>query len=172
MENNVFQTGIIDVGAHSVRLEIFEVRPDGSAIVLESLTRAARLGIDVFRTGFVSPETAGAFSAIMCDFAARLKEYGITRVRAFGTSAIREARNRELLIDRIRHDSGIEVEILESSKEIELIALAMQEYFRRDKRFTADGQILAMVISQRRNCRGRNRISLPLRRKTPLLVYP
>ena len=146
MKNSVFQTGIIDVGAHSVRLEIFEVRPDGSAVVLESLTRATRLGIDVFRTGFVSPETAGGFSAIMCDYAARLKEYGISRVRAFATSAIREARNRELVIDRIRHDSGIEVEILESSKEIELIALAMQEYFRKDSRFTSDGQILAMVI--------------------------
>ena len=146
MKKNVFQTGIIDVGAHSVRLEIFEVYEDGSSVILESLNRATRLGTDVFRTGFVSPETAGAFSAIMCDYAARLKEYGISRIKAFATSAIREARNRELIIDRIRHDSGIEMEILESSKEIELIALAMQQQFRKDDRFRPEEKILAMVI--------------------------
>lgn len=146
MNNTLFQTGIIDVGAHAVRLEIFEVNSDGSAVVLESLTRATRLGIDVFRTGFVTPETAGAFSAIMRDYAARLKEYGITRIRAFATSAIREARNRELVIDRIRHDSGIEMEILESSKEIEVIALAMLQQLRSENNFPVTEQILAMVI--------------------------
>ena len=123
MENSVFQTGIIDVGAHSVRLEIFEVKKDGSCTLLESLTRATRLGTDVFRTKYVSPETAGAFSAIMRDYAGRLREYGISRVRAFATSAIREARNRELIIDRIKQDSGIDLEILEASREIEVIAL-------------------------------------------------
>ena len=100
MDKTVFQTGIIDVGAHAVRLEIFEVEKDGSYTLLESLSRATRLGTDVFRTNFVSPETSSAFSAIMCDYAAKLKEYGISRVRAFATSAIREARNRELVIDR------------------------------------------------------------------------
>ena len=146
MKTSVFQTGIIDVGAHSVRLEIFEVNEDGSTTVLESLNRATRLGTDVFRTNFVSPETAGAFSAIMCDYAARLREYGITQIRAFATSAIREARNRELIIDRIRHDSGINVEILESSREMELIALAMLQQLKREKNFDIKEQILAMVI--------------------------
>lgn len=146
MESTVFQTGIIDVGAHCVRLEIFEVKRNGGYTVLESLTRATRLGTDVFRTGFVSPETAGAFSAIMCDYAARLKEYGITRIRAFATSAIREARNRELIIDRIRHDSGIELEILESARETELIALAMQQQLQKASPSLSGAPILAMVI--------------------------
>lgn len=145
MKNTVFQTGIIDVGAHSVRLEIFEVRQDGSYAVLESLVRGTRLGTDVFRTGFVSPETAGAFTAIMCDYAERLREYGISHIRAFATSAIREARNRELILDRIRQDSGIELEILESSREIELIALALQQQLRKENAFS-EKQTLAMVI--------------------------
>ena len=143
MDTTVFQTGIIDVGAHSVRLEIFEVKKDGSCTLLESLTRATRLGTDVFRTKYVSPETAGAFSAIMCDYAARLREYGISRVRAFATSAIREARNRELVIDRIRQESGIDLEILEASREIELIALAMLRQLPEEQK---KEQHLAMVI--------------------------
>ena len=143
MDRTVFQTGIIDVGAHSVRLEIFEVKKDGSCTLLESLTRATRLGTDVFRTGFVSPETASAFSAIMCDYAARLEEYGITRIRAFATSAIREARNRELIIDRIKQDSGIDLEILEASREIELVALALLRQLDAEQK---KEQILAMVI--------------------------
>jgi exopolyphosphatase/guanosine-5'-triphosphate,3'-diphosphate pyrophosphatase len=143
MDRTVFQTGIIDVGAHSVRLEIFEVKKDGSCTLLESLTRATRLGTDVFRTGFVSPETASAFSRIMCDYAARLREYGITRIRAFATSAIREARNRELIIDRIRQDSGISLEILEAAREIELVGLALLRQLSEEEK---KEQILAMVI--------------------------
>ena len=145
MDKTVFQTGIIDVGAHTVRLEIFEVKSDGSYTLLESLSRATRLGTDVFRTHFVSPESASHFSAIMRDYAARLKEYGISRVRAFATSAIREARNRELIIDRIRQDSNIDLEILESSKEIELIALAMLRQLKDASSGNAP-QILAMVV--------------------------
>ena len=145
MDKTVFQTGIIDVGAHAVRLEIFEVEKDGSYTLLESLSRATRLGTDVFRTNFVSPETSSAFSAIMCDYAAKLKEYGISRVRAFATSAIREARNRELVIDRIRQDSGIDLEILESSREMELIALALLRQLKPDTPAPAP-QVLAMVI--------------------------
>lgn len=143
MDTTVFQTGIIDVGAHSVRLEIFEVKKDGSCTLLESLTRATRLGTDVFRTKYVSPETAGAFSAIMRDYAGRLREYGISRVRAFATSAIREARNRELIIDRIKQDSGIDLEILEASREIEVIALAMLRQLSEEQK---KQQILAAVI--------------------------
>ena len=145
MNSAVFQTGIIDVGAHTVRLEIFEVGETGDYQILESLTRASRLGTDVFRSGFVSPESADAFSAVMCDYAAILREYGIQKVRAFATSAIREAGNRDLIIDRIRHDSGIELEIMESAAEIELVYLSMKEQLQQFE-LSEEEPIIAVVI--------------------------
>lgn len=141
----VFQTGIIDVGAHAVRLEIFEVDGSGNYQLLESLTRASRLGIDVFQSGFASPESVDAFSDVMCDFSARLKEYGINRVRAFATSAIREAGNRDLITDRIRYDSGIDLEIMESATEIELIYMSMKEKLLPFS-FQKSDPIIAIII--------------------------
>ena len=145
MSAAVFQTGIIDVGAHAVRMEIFEVDSSGKYSLWESLTRASRLGTDVFRTGFVSPESVDALAAVMGDYAARLKEYGITEIRAFATSAIREAGNRDLVTDRIRHDSGINLEIMDSAIETELIYSSMKKQLP-SLAFSDSAPVIAVVI--------------------------
>ena len=54
--NSTFQAGVVDVGAHSIRLDIFEVSGGGKIDLLESLSRTVNLGYDVFRHGSVSPE--------------------------------------------------------------------------------------------------------------------
>lgn len=145
MSAAVFQTGIIDVGAHAVRMEIFEVDSSGKYSLWESLTRASRLGTDVFRTGFVSPESVDALAAVMGDYASRLKEYGITEIRAFATSAIREAGNRDLVTDRIRHDSGINLEIMDSAIETELIYSSMKKQLP-SLAFSDSAPVIAVVI--------------------------
>ena len=59
-----FEAGIIDIGAHSVRLEIFQVARDGSIETLESVTRIINLGYDAFRRGAISPENINLLCAI------------------------------------------------------------------------------------------------------------
>ena len=126
-----FQAGIIDVGAHSVRLDIFEISKKNGIVLLESLSRTVNLGFDVFRHGQVSPETLSRLTSMLCDFSNKLAEYRITFCRVVATSAIREAFNRDLVINRIRNDAGLELEILETPEEIRITYLAMREALRR-----------------------------------------
>lgn len=126
-----FQAGIIDVGAHSIRLDIFEVSKKNGISLLESLSRTINLGYDVFRHGQVSPETLARLSSMLSDFALKLAEYRITFCRVVATSAIREAFNRDLVINRIRNDAGLELEVLETPEEIRITYLAMREALRR-----------------------------------------
>ncbi len=142
-----FQAGVVDVGAHTVRLELFEVDRKGETTVLESLARGVNLGRDVFRRGFVTPETMAQFSGVMCDYAEKLREYRIKKLRAVATSAVREAFNRDLVIDRIRHDSGITLEILESAQEVRLVYLAMRDELIRHFDFVSRRGIVVMVGS-------------------------
>ncbi len=121
------QIGIIDIGAHSVRLDIFELGKNSQGVLLESLSRSVNLGRDVFRKGLVSGENITLLCSIVRDFAARLDEYGITGRYAIATSAVREARNRELILSRVRGSSGIEIEILEEQEEARLHFLNMRE---------------------------------------------
>ncbi|MGE4565411.1 MAG: HD domain-containing protein [Victivallaceae bacterium] len=128
----VFQAGIIDIGSHSVRLDIFEVAPGGEPVLLESLSRPVNLGYDVFRKGAVSSENISLLSEVMCGFARKLSEYGAAaRCRVVATSAMREAFNRELVINRVRNDSGLTIEILETQEEARITFLAVREELRK-----------------------------------------
>ncbi len=129
--SKIFQVGVIDVGAHSVRLELFEVGSGGKATLLESLSRSINLGYDVFRHGSVSPENLAMLSSVMADFARKLDEYKVKFHRVVGTSAIREAFNRELVINRVRNASGLKIEILETQEETRITFHAMRETLRK-----------------------------------------
>ena len=56
--------------------------------------------------------------------------YGVTRVRAVATSAVREASNAETFLDRVRVRTGIDVEVIDGSEESRLTYLAVSERAR------------------------------------------
>lgn len=126
-----YQAGVIDVGAHSTRLDLFEVASGGRITLLESLSRTVNLGYDVFRHGSVSPENLSALGTVMADFSRKLAEYRVRSCRVVATSAVREAFNRELVINRIRSVSNLSLEILESQEETRICFLSMREALRR-----------------------------------------
>ncbi|MDD3155039.1 MAG: hypothetical protein PHS41_09230, partial [Victivallaceae bacterium] len=130
--NKILPVGIIDIGAHSVRLEVSEIRKNEAPKLLESLNRPLNLGHDVFASGAVSPEKLQGLTGILRDFKKLLGEYQIFHPRVVGTSAIREATNRELVLSRVRDEAGVEIEIIEPQKEAELYFLAMRELLTRE----------------------------------------
>ena len=97
----ISQTAVIDVGSHAVRMDIFENSGAGAPRLLESLVRDVDLGREVFRRGEVPPGELAMLCDIAKDFRRKLDEYGDLPVRAFATSALREAANRELVADRM-----------------------------------------------------------------------
>jgi exopolyphosphatase/pppGpp-phosphohydrolase len=122
----ISQTAVIDVGSHAVRMDIFETSDAGAPRLLESLMRDVDLGREVFRRGEVPPGELALLCGIAEDFRRKLDEYGAIPVRAFATSALREAVNRELVADRMYGAGGWKPEILESSRECYLVASAMR----------------------------------------------
>ena len=143
-DGGVFQAAVIDLGSHAVRLDLFEAGPAGRITLLEHLSVPFDLGREVFRRGSVSPESLGRLVAILRGFRLKIDEYRTTEVRAAATSALREAFNRELVIDRLRSEAGVELEILESSQEIRLLYLACKRRLLR--RSSAARPALGVVI--------------------------
>ena len=64
---------------------------------------------------------------ILKNFSIIIKEYGVKDLRAIATSAVREAINSELFIDRVWRISGIKLKVLESAEEARITFLAMKE---------------------------------------------
>jgi len=107
---------VIDIGSTSVRMRIAEAEGK-SWKVIEDLVQPASLGADTFRHGVVQSQTLRAISGILKNFAQVLREFDVGQTYVVATSAIREASNQELVVDRIRHETGFHVDILDSVEE-------------------------------------------------------
>lgn len=106
----------IDVGSGALTMLIVET--DGRAIrVLDTLRKTAPLGRDCYATGAIRHETVRKVCEALQGFKQLLGEYDIDDVRVVATSAIREAANRELVIDQIQLSTGFEVEVLSNAEE-------------------------------------------------------
>jgi exopolyphosphatase/guanosine-5'-triphosphate,3'-diphosphate pyrophosphatase len=117
----------IDVGSNSIRMVVAEVLPDGSVEPLERLNRAVRLGQDAFRLGRLSSESMSAGVAVLRDYRQVLDLYHVERIRAVGTSALREATNTDTFLDRVLMASGVQLEVIAPSEESRLTVSAVRQ---------------------------------------------
>lgn len=137
---------VIDVGASAIRMDVAVAQPDGQVQVLESLKKACNLGRDTFAGGRIETDTVEECVAILKGFRGKLDEYGLLRddqIRAVATSAMREAENRDPVLDRIYVATGIAVESIEEPEVHRLTFLALQQALRDDK-YLKQGDVLVV----------------------------
>ena len=107
---------VIEIGTTSVRMAVAQSADKGGAFTrLETLDVPVSLGHGTFADGGVLPRPAiERCVAAVRRFQTVLNEYGVEPgdVRAVATSAVREARNRHTLLDRVRIATGLAVEVL------------------------------------------------------------
>ncbi len=117
--------GAIDLGSNAMRA-IIARRVGSELMVIKNFRVPLRLGEDVFNGGFISPkkmeETENAFIELFHSFAA----YGVTEVRCMATSAMRDAMNGPILIEKILKYTGIEIEIIRGKEEANVICEAVK----------------------------------------------
>jgi len=136
---------VIDVGAHSVRLQISQLAPSGSIELLESAEQSVPLGEDVFRKGAISIRNMRRVSGILRDFNQLICETGVSKVRAFATSAVREAENRDFFLDNVARVSDIQLEVLSAPEEIRLVFLAIEEALADRFDFSRCNSVICVV---------------------------
>jgi exopolyphosphatase / guanosine-5'-triphosphate,3'-diphosphate pyrophosphatase len=119
------------MGASAIRLVISEIAPNRSPRTIEEASRGVLLGRDTFSTGAIRPRTIDAALAALGNFREIIDRYHVTRVRAVATSAVREARNVDLFLDRIQRRTGIAFEIIDETEESRLIFLAVKQALGR-----------------------------------------
>lgn len=114
----------IDIGSNAIRLLIEEVHSDEGRYHIEkvSLTRVpVRLGEDVFTNGKVSKERIAQLVKTMKAFRLLMEVHNTKIVRACATSAMREARNRKMIIEKVKTEAQIQIEVLSGDEEANLI---------------------------------------------------
>lgn len=120
---------VIDVGTLAIRMQLAEIQANGEVHLLDLLQKAVPLGKDSFTRNRLQQSTLQQCVEIFTGFHRVMQEHGITRsdqVLAVATSAVREATNRDTLLDRIYTATGITVRVIDEAEESRLMYLAFQ----------------------------------------------
>src|SRR5947207_3388966 len=115
----------IDVGTNAVKLELARPLPDGSLESLHQERDPVRPGEGVFKTGRIPHEVCERLLAALRRYGALCRRYR-ARVRAVATSALREAKNKDEIIQRARREAGLNLEVV-SGREEALVKMGASE---------------------------------------------
>lgn len=105
----------IYVGSSELAMKIFQVSAKKKPVAVDSVRRFIELGKDTYKTGRISPDAVNQVCEVLEGFKMKMKEYKVNEYRAYATSAVREAKNAEIVVDAIKRSTDIDVEILSNS---------------------------------------------------------
>ena len=123
----------IDVGSNAMRMVVGRIVYEGKVEAVENLRLPVRLGQDAFTTGIISEETSRQTLDAFVRFRRIADNHKVEKIRAIATSAMREADNSDLLIDRIARSTGIQIETINGEEEARLIHLAVSQAINLNK---------------------------------------
>jgi exopolyphosphatase / guanosine-5'-triphosphate,3'-diphosphate pyrophosphatase len=109
-------TAVIDIGSNTIRLLIAR-RESNGIIRLYSDRQVTRLGADLISTGNLNRINIDISLSCLSQFKAKCEAIGVTTIHAIGTSALREAVDSALFIDKVRKNTGLDVQILTGEDE-------------------------------------------------------
>ncbi len=113
-DKNIYS--VIDIGTNTCLLLTANLH-DNILTKLYEAQEIPRLGKDLYKTGMISRESFQKVSEIFKRFIAVSEEYGSEKTFAFGTSAMRDAKNSNEFIDFIEKSTGVKIRIITGKEE-------------------------------------------------------
>ncbi len=111
--------GALDLGTNNCRLLIARPR-EASFHVMDSFSRAVRLGEGVEETGALNPAAIERTIEALGVCAEKLRRHGVRRMRAVATEACRRARDGRAFLDRVRRETGLRLDLITAEEEARL----------------------------------------------------
>ena len=129
----------IDIGSNAVRILIANVIEIENKVFFQknSLIRSpVRLGEDSFTLGEISDKSIKRVIKTLKAFKLLMDVHDVSHYKAFATSALREANNSLHVVKMIKKKSRIKVEIIDGSKEAEIISYSkISDFINTQKTF-------------------------------------
>ncbi|MFV0605863.1 MAG: Ppx/GppA phosphatase family protein [Niabella sp.] len=115
----------IDIGSNAARLLITDVYLDKQnkpQFIKSNLVRVPlRLGFDVFETGEISTEKTNHLLSTIKAYKHLLDAYEVKHVKACATSAMRDAKNAQDIIKKVKKETGVQINIISGEIEASVI---------------------------------------------------
>ena len=108
---------IVDIGSNAIKYKIF----DSKNMELKDYYREPlRLGRDVFTNGYLSDYNCEKLYSLLNRYKDIFEEQGITTTHFIATSALRDAKNNNNIIEELK-DQGIDVKVISGDIEASLL---------------------------------------------------
>lgn len=123
---------ILDFGTNTFNLLIAE-RQDGSFKIIHTSKQAVKLGRGGIQINRITPDAMERGFVAITNHMETIHGHKVEEIRAFATSAIRNAANGQEFVDEVKKRFGIRVQVIQGNREAELIykgvrqALPIQE---------------------------------------------
>jgi exopolyphosphatase/guanosine-5'-triphosphate,3'-diphosphate pyrophosphatase len=132
--------GVLDVGSNTVHLLVVDAHRGGHPMPTHSEKSVLRLA-ELITDGRLSKNGATALVEAVAQARAAARRLGCDDLLAFATSAVREAANGGDVLDRVRAETDVDLQVLPGNAEARLTFLAVRRWFG-----WSAGQLLVLDI--------------------------
>ncbi len=115
MQYKVFAA--IDIGSYEVGMKIFELSKAKGMREIDHVSHRLELGKEAYAAGKISVEKIESLCQLLLSFKEIMAGYKVDDYRACATSAVRETKNRVILLDYIEKKTGLKIEVLSNSEQ-------------------------------------------------------
>lgn len=123
-KNAIPPIAAIDVGTNSIHMIVAEVSDKGTLNILSRDREVVRLGQSAGDIKHLHHDAIERGVATMERFVAMARQHN-AYIRAVGTSAVREAHNREAFLQRVEERTGVRIELISGEEEGRLIYMGV-----------------------------------------------
>ncbi len=111
----------LDIGSNAVRAVIADVKSEHDYTIIKKIREPLRLGEDVFSLGTIGPNKMKKAEELFLKIHEQFEKYKVDTVKAFATSAMRDAKNGNELKNLVQKTTGIAITTIDGDTEAKLI---------------------------------------------------
>ena len=121
--------GVLDVGSNTVHLLVVDAHRGGHPTPMSSTKSSLRLAEAIDDSGRLTRRGADKLVETVDEFAKIATSSGCAELMAFATSAVRDAKNSEEVLARVRSQTGVDLQVLTGVDESRLTFLAVRRWY-------------------------------------------
>jgi exopolyphosphatase/guanosine-5'-triphosphate,3'-diphosphate pyrophosphatase len=121
--------GVLDIGSNTGHLLVVDAYRGGPPVPAHSFKETLRLSEQLDGSGAVTDEGVARLVKYVREARQQAQDQGCSTVLAFATSAVRDAVNCDQVLEAVREETGVEIDVLPGEDEARLTFLAVRRWF-------------------------------------------
>ena len=121
--------GVLDIGSNTGHLLVVDAHGGAAPLPAFSYKEPLRLAEHLDSGGEVNRAGIDALTQFVAEAVVVAEDKGCEEMLGFATSAVRDAVNSDAVLDHVRDESGVQLEVLSGEDEARLTFLAVRRWF-------------------------------------------